>query len=31
METRGRRVAFTHPGIGSALSVGLLEEAIAFG
>jgi uridine phosphorylase len=28
---QGRRVAFFHPGVGAALSVGLLEETIAFG
>jgi uridine phosphorylase len=28
---RGQRLAFFHPGIGSALSASLLEEAIAFG
>ncbi len=27
----GRRLAFYHPGVGSPLSAGLLEEAIAFG
>jgi nucleoside phosphorylase len=27
----GRRLAFYHPGVGSALSSALLEEAIAFG
>ncbi len=27
----GRRLAFYHPGVGSALSAGLLEEVIAFG
>lgn len=27
----GRRVAFFHPGVGSAISAGLLEEAIAYG
>lgn len=31
MEYLGRRVAFYHPGIGGALSAGLLEEVIAFG
>lgn len=31
IETGGRRLAFFHPGIGSALSAGLLEEAIAYG
>jgi uridine phosphorylase len=28
---KGRRLAYYHPGIGSALAAGLLEEAIAFG
>lgn len=28
---RGQRLAFYHPGIGSALSAGILEEVIAFG
>jgi uridine phosphorylase len=31
MEHGGRRLAFFHPGVGAALSAGLLEEAIAFG
>jgi uridine phosphorylase len=31
MEYQGRRVAFYHPGIGSALAASLLEETIAFG
>ena len=31
IETQGRRVAFFHPGVGSAISAGLLEEVIAFG
>lgn len=31
IEHRGQRLAFFHPGIGSALSAALLEEAIAFG
>jgi uridine phosphorylase len=31
MEYKARRLAYYHPGIGSAQSVGLLEEAIAFG
>ena len=28
---QGRRLAFCHPGVGAALSAGLLEEVIAFG
>ena len=28
---RGRRLAFYHPGVGAALSAGLLEEAVAYG
>jgi uridine phosphorylase len=31
IEYRGQRLAFFHPGIGSALAVGILEEVIAFG
>lgn len=31
IEHQGRRLAFYHPGIGSAISAGLLEETIAFG
>lgn len=31
MDHGGRRLAFFHPGVGAALSAGLLEEAIAFG
>lgn len=31
VEHHGRRVAFFHPGIGSAFSASLLEEVIAFG
>lgn len=31
IDHHGKRVAFYHPGVGSALSAGLLEEAIAFG
>jgi uridine phosphorylase len=31
IEYEGKRVAFFHPGVGSAVSAGLLEEAIAFG
>lgn len=31
LEYLGSRVAFFHPGVGAALAVGLLEEAIAFG
>lgn len=31
MEHNGRRVAFYHPGVGAAISAGLLEEAIAYG
>jgi uridine phosphorylase len=31
IEYRGQRLAFFHPGIGSALSAALLEEVIAFG
>lgn len=31
MDHQGRRVAFFHPGVGSALAAALLEEAIAFG
>jgi uridine phosphorylase len=31
MEYAGKRVAFFHPGVGSALASGLLEESIAFG
>lgn len=31
IEYLGQRLAFCHPGIGSALSAGILEEVIAFG
>lgn len=31
IQHQGKRLAFFHPGIGSALSAALLEEAIAFG
>jgi uridine phosphorylase len=31
IEFRGKRLAYTQPGIGSGLSVGLLEETIAYG
>jgi uridine phosphorylase len=31
MDYKGKRLAFSHPGIGSPLAAGLLEEAIAFG
>lgn len=31
MQVGGKRLAFYHPGIGSGLSAGLLEEAIAYG
>jgi uridine phosphorylase len=31
MDHGGRRLAFYHPGVGAAISAGLLEEAIAFG
>lgn len=31
IDIKGRRLAFYHPGVGSALSSALLEEAIAFG
>lgn len=31
IDVNGRRLAFYHPGIGSAMSAALLEEAIAFG
>jgi len=31
IDFQGRRVAFFHPGVGSALAAGLLEENIAFG
>ncbi|MEM1370086.1 MAG: nucleoside phosphorylase [Cyanobacteria bacterium P01_H01_bin.15] len=31
IDYKGQRLAFYHPGIGSALSSGLLEEVIAFG
>jgi uridine phosphorylase len=31
IEYQGQRLAFYHPGIGSAMSAGILEEVIAFG
>lgn len=31
IDFQGRRVAFFHPGVGSAIAAGLLEENIAFG
>jgi uridine phosphorylase len=31
IEHKGKRLAFFHPGIGSAMSAGLLEEVIAYG
>jgi uridine phosphorylase len=31
IEYKGKRLAYYHPGIGSGFSVGLLEEAIAYG
>jgi uridine phosphorylase len=31
IEFQGQRLAFFHPGVGSALAAGLLEEVIAFG